>query len=129
MSAEENKPEMSVDEILSSIKEVISNEKSSPNDRQEDLDEDDNIYELTDILEDETDEGSTSGEKSLSDNDEFEGEDNLEDSNNQETTFSMETIIRDTIQDSLSTWFDKNLRPIVEESVRQEVSKLFKKRN
>ena len=68
-------------------------------------------------------------EKSLSDNDEFNAEDNLEDSNNQETTFSMETIIRDTIQDSLNAWFDKNLKPIVEESVRQEVSKLFKKRN
>ncbi|MEE3294976.1 MAG: DUF2497 domain-containing protein, partial [Pseudomonadota bacterium] len=85
--------------------------------------------ELTDILEDETDESSTMEEKSLSDDDEFNAEDNLKDSSNQETTFSMETIIRDTIQDSLNTWFDKNLRPIVEESVRQEVSKLFKKRN
>ena len=129
MSTEENKPEMSVDEILSSIKDVISNEKSSSDVSQEDLDEDDNVYELTDILEDEADESSIKEENSTSDNNQYDSDEDISDSDHQEEDFSMEAIISDTIQKSLNEWFEKNLRPIVEESVRQEVSKLFKKRN
>ena len=45
MVSEEKNQEMSVNEILSSIKEVISNEKVSKN-----IDDEDEILELTDVV-------------------------------------------------------------------------------
>ena len=50
MVSEENNQEMSVDEILSSIKEVISNDKVS-----NDIEDEDDILELTDVVSDEND--------------------------------------------------------------------------
>ena len=50
MVSEEKNQEMSVNEILSSIKEVISNEKVSKN-----IDDEDEILELTDVVSDEDD--------------------------------------------------------------------------
>ncbi|MGY9041789.1 MAG: hypothetical protein ACKVKZ_05330, partial [Alphaproteobacteria bacterium] len=47
MVSEENSQEMSVNEILSSIKEVISNEKISKSDEVED-----EVLELTDVISD-----------------------------------------------------------------------------
>ena len=38
-------------------------------------------------------------------------------------------IIKETIKETLNEWFAKNLKSIVEESVKEEVAKLFKKRN
>jgi cell pole-organizing protein PopZ len=42
---------------------------------------------------------------------------------------SIDDIIKETIKETLNEWFAKNLKPIVEESVKEEVAKLFKKRN
>ena len=42
---------------------------------------------------------------------------------------SIDDIIRETIKETLNEWFANNLKPIVEESVKEEVAKLFKKRN
>ena len=42
---------------------------------------------------------------------------------------SIDDIIRDTIKETLNEWFANNLKTIVEESVKEEVAKLFKKRN
>ena len=42
---------------------------------------------------------------------------------------SIDNVIREAVKDSIEDWFSRNLRPIVEESVKQEISKLFKKRN
>jgi len=50
MVSEEKNQEMSVNEILSSIKEVISNEKVSKN-----IDDEDEILELTDVVSGEDD--------------------------------------------------------------------------
>ena len=36
---------------------------------------------------------------------------------------------KETIKETLNEWFAKNLKTIVEESVKEEVAKLFKKRN
>ena len=50
MVSEENNQEMSVNEILSSIKEVISNDKVS-----KDIEDEEEILELTDVISDEDD--------------------------------------------------------------------------
>ena len=42
---------------------------------------------------------------------------------------SIDDIVRETIKETLNEWFAKNLKTIVEESVKEEVAKLFKKRN
>ena len=41
----------------------------------------------------------------------------------------VDDIIKETIKETLNEWFAKNLKSIVEESVKEEVAKLFKKRN
>ena len=134
MVSEEKNQEMSVNEILSSIKEVISNEKVSKN-----IDDEDEILELTDVV---------SGEdESILLDDVIDPDDlvvkqnankNLTDDikknlNLDESVFlsdlSIDDIIKEAIKETLNEWFAKNLKPIVEESVKEEVAKLFKKRN
>ena len=109
MVSNENNEEMSVNDILSSIKEVISSEqdlKKSAND--------DNFIELTDVVDEEA---------ILLDD--------VVDLNNDRPSndLSIDDIIRETIKETLNEWFAKNLKTIVEESVKEEVAKLFKKRN
>jgi len=134
MVSEEKNQEMSVNEILSSIKEVISNEKVSKN-----IDDEDEILELTDVVSDEDD--------SILLDDVIDPDDLVEKQNANEnltddikknlhldesgflSDLSIDDIIKETIKETLNEWFTKNLKPIVEESVKEEVAKLFKKRN
>jgi|TARA_B100001094_G_scaffold28060_1_gene23498 cell pole-organizing protein PopZ len=134
MVSEEKNQEMSVNEILSSIKEVISNEKVSKN-----IDDEDEILELTDVVSDEDD--------SILLDDVIDPDDLVEKQNANEnltddikknlhldesgflSDLSIDDIIKETIKETLNEWFAKNLKPIVEESVKEEVAKLFKKRN
>jgi cell pole-organizing protein PopZ len=134
MVSEEKNQEMSVNEILSSIKEVISNEKVSKN-----IDDEDEILELTDVVSDEDD--------SILLDDVIDPDDLVEKQNANEnltddikknlhldesgflSDLSIDNIIKETIKETLNEWFAKNLKPIVEESVKEEVAKLFKKRN
>ena len=119
MSQDNEKDEPSVDEILSSIKDVIASDEDISN-REEDHDVvDDNVFELTDIIDDTEDEDVTNNQDN-SDNiaDIFEGGD-----------ISIDNVIKEAVKESIEDWFSRNLRPIVEESVKQEISKLFKKRN
>ena len=134
MVSEEKNQEMSVNEILSSIKEVISNEKVSKN-----IDGEDEILELTDVVSDEDD--------SILLDDVIDPDDLVEKQNANEnltddikknlhldesgflSDLSIDDIIKETIKETLNEWFAKNLKPIVEESVKEEVAKLFKKRN
>ena len=134
MVSEEKNQEMSVNEILSSIKEVISNEKVSKN-----IDDEDEILELTDVISGEDD--------SILLDDVIDPDDLVEKQNANEnltddikknlhldesgflSDLSIDDIIKETIKETISEWFAKNLKPIVEESVKEEVAKLFKKRN
>ena len=132
MVSNENNEEMSVNDILSSIKEVISNEKDlkkSPND--------DEFIELTDVIEDDedsillndvVDEETKNLREDISD---FNVEkNNLKPDNLKPISdLSIDDIVRETIKETLNEWFAKNLKTIVEESVKEEVAKLFKKRN
>ncbi|MDG1664204.1 MAG: DUF2497 domain-containing protein [Hyphomicrobiales bacterium] len=134
MVSEEKNQEMSVNEILSSIKEVISNEKVSKN-----IDDEDEILELTDVVSGEDD--------SILLDDVIDPDDLVEKQNANEnltddikknlhldesgflSDLSIDDIIKEAIKETLNEWFAKNLKPIVEESVKEEVAKLFKKRN
>ena len=134
MVSEEKNQEMSVNEILSSIKEVISNEKVSKN-----IDDEDEILELTDVVSGEDD--------SILLDDVIDPDDLVKKQNAHEnltddikknlhldesgflSDLSIDNIIKETIKETLNEWFAKNLKPIVEESVKEEVAKLFKKRN
>ena len=134
MVSEEKSQEMSVNEILSSIKEVISNEKVSKN-----IDDEDEILELTDVVSGEDD--------SILLDDVIDPDDLVEKQNANEnltddikknlhldesgflSDLSIDNIIKETIKETLNEWFAKNLKSIVEESVKEEVAKLFKKRN
>ena len=119
MSQDNEKDEPSVDEILSSIKDVIASDKNLENNEEDNNTVDDNVFELTDIIDDTEDEEDTSTQdNSDSIADIFEGGD-----------ISIDNVIREAVKDSIEDWFSRNLRPIVEESVKQEISKLFKKRN
>jgi len=134
MVSEEKNQEMSVNEILSSIKEVISNEKVSKN-----IDDEDEILELTDVVSGEDD--SILLDDVIDPDDLVEKQnanENLTDDikknlNLDESVFlsdlSIDDIIKETIKETLNEWFAKNLKPIVEESIKEEVAKLFKKRN
>ncbi|MDA8892100.1 DUF2497 domain-containing protein [Hyphomicrobiales bacterium] len=134
MVSEENSQEMSVNEILSSIKEVISNEKISKSDEVED-----EVLELTDVISDDDD--SILLDDVVETNDipieqSIEGdlaEDLRKNLNLDEGNFlsdlSIDDIIKETVRETLNEWFANNLKPIVEESVKEEVAKLFKKRN
>ena len=134
MVSEEKNQEMSVNEILSSIKEVISNEKVSKN-----IDDEDEILELTDVvsgeddsilLDDVIDPDDLVKKQNANENLTDDIKKNL---NLDESVFlsdlSIDDIIKETIKETLNEWFAKNLKPIVEESVKEEVAKLFKKRN
>ena len=150
MVSEEKNQEMSVDEILSSIKEVISNETASITDNS-----DNEILELTDVVSGEDDsillddivdkkvinEVLKNDDSILLDdvvddeaiNEGLTGEDLRKNSNLDGSNFlsdlSIDSIIKETVKETLNEWFSKNLKPIVEESVKEEVAKLFKKRN
>ena len=115
MEQDNEKEEPSVDEILSSIKVVIATEKDESID-DDNAALDDNVFELTDIIEDIDDDDSEDNNDSISEI--FEGGDK-----------SIDNIIKEAVKESIEDWFSRNLRPIVEESVKQEISKLFKKRN
>ena len=132
MVSNENNEEMSVNDILSSIKEVISNEKDlkkSPND--------DEFIELTDVIEDDedsillndvVDEETKNLREDISDSNVEKN--NLKSDNLKPISdLSIDDIVRETIKETLNEWFAKNLKTIVEESVKEEVAKLFKKRN
>ena len=132
MVSNENNEEMSVNDILSSIKEVISSEQ--------DLDkssDDSDFIELTDIvdekedsilLEDVVDLNNETLSKDFTENDEKNNSLNI-DNSNFISDLSIDDIVRETIKETLNDWFAKNLKTIVEESVKEEVAKLFKKRN
>ena len=134
MVSEEKNQEMSVNEILSSIKEVISNEKVSKN-----IDDEDEILELTDVvsgeddsilLDDVIDPDDLVKKQNANENLTDDIKKNLHlDESGFLSDLSIDDIIKETIKETLSEWFDKNLKPIVEESVKEEVAKLFKKRN
>ena len=119
MNQDNEKDEPSVDEILSSIKDVIASDEDISN-REEDHDVvDDNVFELTDIIDDtEVEEDTDIQDNNDNIADIFEGGD-----------ISIDNVIREAVKESIEDWFSRNLRPIVEESVKQEISKLFKKRN
>ena len=119
MSQDNEKDEPSVDEILSSIKDVIASDKNVENNEEDNNTVDDNVFELTDIIDDAEDQE----DKNIQDNsdsiaDIFEGGD-----------ISIDNVIKEAVIESKEDWFSRNLKPIVEESVKQEISKLFKKRN
>ena len=132
MVSNENNEEMSVNDILSSIKEVISSEQGL------DKSSDDNEFiELTDVvngeeesilLEDEVDLNNDLLSNDLNRNEEKNNNLKL-DNSNLISELSIDDIVRETIKETLNDWFAKNLKTIVEESVKEEVAKLFKKRN
>jgi len=134
MVSEEKNQEMSVNEILSSIKEVISNDKVS-----KDIEDEEEILELTDVISDEDDsillddvvDPDDLPEEPITNEDL--ADDIRKNLNLDESSFlsdlSIDDIIRETIKETLNEWFANNLKPIVEESVKEEVAKLFKKRN
>jgi len=134
MVSEENNQEMSVNEILSSIKEVISSDKVS-----KDIEGEEEILELTDVISDEDDsillddvvDPDDLPEEPITNEDL--ADDIRKNLNLDESSFlsdlSIDDIIRETIKETLNEWFANNLKPIVEESVKEEVAKLFKKRN
>ena len=132
MVSNENNEEMSVNDILSSIKEVISSEQdlSKPSDDNE-------VIELTDVvdedeesilLEDVVDLKNDTLSNDLAENLEKDNSLNM-DNSNFISDLSIDDIVRETIKETLNDWFAKNLKTIVEESVKEEVAKLFKKRN
>ena len=119
MNQDNEKDEPSVDEILSSIKDVIASDKNLENNEEDNNTVDDNVFELTDIIDDTEDQEDTNiQDNSDSIADIFEGGD-----------ISIDNVIREAVKESIEDWFSRNLKPIVEESVKQEISKLFKKRN
>ena len=132
MVSNENNEEMSVNDILSSIKEVISSEqdlgKSS---------DDNEFIELTDVVDDEeesilledvADLNNDSLSNDLTENGKKDNSLNF-DNSNFISDLSIDDIVKETIKETLNDWFAKNLKTIVEESVKEEVAKLFKKRN
>jgi len=119
MDQNNEKDEPSVDEILSSIKDVIANDKTSFDEDVDDDISDDNVFELTDIVDsDAVDTGEAKNDLKDSLSDALNGDE-----------ISLDSVIREAVKESLDDWFSRNLKPIVEESVKQEISKLFKKRN
>ena len=132
MVSNENNEEMSVNDILSSIKEVISSEQDLGNSS-----DNSEFIELTDVvdgeeesilLEDVVDLNNDSLSNDLAENEKKDNSLNL-DNSNFISDLSIDDIVRETIKETLNDWFAKNLKTIVEESVKEEVAKLFKKRN
>ena len=132
MVSNENNEEISVNDILSSIKEVISSEQDKDKSTN-----DNDFIELTDVvdekeesilLDDVVDQNKKSLSKDLNEIQEKNNSLNL-DNSNFISDLSIDDIVRETIRETLNDWFAKNLKTIVEESVKEEVAKLFKKRN
>ena len=132
MVSNENNEEMSVNDILSSIKEVISNEQDLSK-----ASDDSEFIELTDVvdedeesilLEDVVDLNNDTLSNDIAENLEKDNSLNI-DNSNFISDLSIDDIVRETIKETLNDWFAKNLKTIVEESVKEEVAKLFKKRN
>ncbi len=132
MVSNENNEEMSVNDILSSIKEVISNEQDLSK-----ASDDSEFIELTDVvdedeesilLEDVVDLNNDTLSNDIAENLEKDNSLNM-DNSNFISDLSIDDIVRETIKETLNDWFAKNLKTIVEESVKEEVAKLFKKRN
>ena len=132
MVSNENNEEMSVNDILSSIKEVISSEQDLSK-----TSDDNEFIELTDVvdedeesilLEDIVDLKNDTLSNDLAENLEKDNSLNM-DNSNFISDLSIDDIVRETIKETLNDWFAKNLKTIVEESVKEEVAKLFKKRN
>ena len=132
MVSNENNEEMSVNDILSSIKEVISSEQDMSK-----TSDDNEFIELTDvvdgkdesiILEDVVDLNNETLSNNRAENKEKNSNLKL-DNSNFISDLSIDDILRETIKETLNDWFAKNLKTIVEESVKEEVAKLFKKRN
>ena len=132
MVSNENNEEMSVNDILSSIKEVISSEQDMSK-----TSDDNEFIELTDVvdededsilLEDVVDLKNDTLSNDLAENLERDNSLNM-DNSNFISDLSIDDIVRETIKETLNDWFAKNLKTIVEESVKEEVAKLFKKRN
>ena len=132
MVSNENNEEMSVNDILSSIKEVISSEQDLGNSS-----DNSEFIELTDIvdgeeesilLEDVVDLNNDSLSNDLAENEKKDNSLNF-DNSNFISDLSIDDIVKETIKETLNDWFAKNLKTIVEESVKEEVAKLFKKRN
>ena len=132
MVSNENNEEMSVNDILSSIKEVISSEQDIGNSS-----DNSEFIELTDVvdgeeesilLEDVVDLNNDSLSNDLAENEKKDNSLNL-DNSNFISDLSIDDIVKETIKETLNDWFAKNLKTIVEESVKEEVAKLFKKRN
>ena len=132
MVSNENNEEMSVNDILSSIKEVISSEQDLVNssDNRE-------FIELTDVVDGEEESilledvvalNNDSLSNDLAENEKKDNSLNL-DNSNFISDLSIDDIVKETIKETLNDWFAKNLKTIVEESVKEEVAKLFKKRN
>tara|TARA_B000000609_G_C23999674_1_gene254245 strand:- start:248 stop:646 length:399 start_codon:yes stop_codon:yes gene_type:complete len=132
MVSNENNEEMSVNDILSSIKEVISSEQDMSK-----TSDDNEFIELTDVvdgkdesilLEDVVDLNNETLSNNRAENKEKNSNLKL-DNSNFISDLSIDDILRETIKETLNDWFAKNLKTIVEESVKEEVAKLFKKRN
>jgi cell pole-organizing protein PopZ len=132
MVSNENNEEMSVNDILSSIKEVISSEQDLSK-----TSDDNEFIELTDVvdgdeesilLEDVVDLDDDTLSNDLAENLDKDNSLNM-DNSNFISDLSIDDIVRETIKETLNDWFAKNLKTIVEESVKEEVAKLFKKRN
>ena len=131
MVSNENNEEMSVNDILSSIKEVISSEQDldKPSDNNEFIELTDVVNEDEEILlEDVVDVRNDSLSNNLAENEEKDTSLSI-DNSNLISDLSIDDIVRETIKETLNDRFAKNLKTIVEESVKEEVAKLFKKRN
>ena len=131
MVSNENNEEMSVNDILSSIKEVISSEQDldKPSDNNEFIELTDVVNEDEEILlEDVVDVRNDSLSNDPAENEEKDNSLSI-DNSNLISDLSIDDIVRETIKETLNDWFAKNLKTIVEESVKEEVAKLFKKRN
>jgi cell pole-organizing protein PopZ len=131
MVSNENNEEMSVNDILSSIKEVISSEQDldKPSDNNEFIELTDVVDEDEEILlEDVVDVRNDSLSNDPAENEEKDNSLSI-DNSNLISDLSIDDIVRETIKETLNDWFAKNLKTIVEESVKEEVAKLFKKRN
>ena len=132
MVSNENNEEMSVNDILSSIKEVISSEQDMSK-----TSDDNEFIELTDVvdgkdesilLEDAVDLNNETLSNNRAENKEKNSNLKL-DNSDFISDLSIDDILRETIKETLNDWFAKNLKTIVEESVKEEVARLFKKRN
>ena len=121
MVSNENNEEMSVNDILSSIKEVISSEQDMSK-----TSDDNEFIELTDVvdgkdesilLEDVVDLNNETLSNNRAENKEKNSNLKL-DNSNFISDLSIDDILRETIKETLNDWFAKNLKTIVESTVK-----------